>query len=81
MNIGKPQTMKLAPAKVAKPVVPKQEVEDVIEDVEDVKVVDVPKPERKTVQGPDLDVRVPGSTAPNGEPVLPFQYRGFFCGG
>lgn len=80
MNIGKPQTMKLAPAKVAKPVVLKQQVEDVIEDVEDVKVVDVQKPERKTVQGPDLEVRVPGS-APNGETVLPFQYRGFFCGG
>ena len=79
MNIGKPLSLKLAPAKVAKPV--KAVVEDVIEDVEDVKVVDVPKPARNTVQGPDLNVRVPGSVPPNGETVLPFEYRGFFVGG
>lgn len=65
--IGKPATMKAA-AKIAPPK---------IEDVED--VIEVPKPARTTVQGPDLNVRVPGN--PNGEPVLPYAYRGFFFGG
>ncbi len=50
------------------------------------RTVEIPKPDRKTVQGPDVNRTVPGnipvkSTAPNGEYVVPFEQRGFYYGG
>lgn len=90
--IGKPASIRTELSSVP----PKAKIEDVVEDVEDVQqeskkgtvrvsdntfqLVDIKKPDRKTVQGPDLNVRVPGSN-PNNEPVIPFGMRGFYCGG
>lgn len=70
LNIGKPAVMK---AKVSSNTF----------EMKDKTPIEMPKPVRTLVQGPDLNVRAPevGVSNPNNEPVLPFGYRGYFLGG
>lgn len=60
---------------IGKPQVAKQVVQET-------GTVTIQPPDRKTVQGPDVNNTVQAkSTAPNGEYVVPFEQRGFYYGG